>query len=230
MYTSRKKYSSITMYREDFIELEKIIRKNVKLNKKYRDSIKIRAINSEMDVSKNKIESFEVDTIKNIKSLWVTAKGWENDEIVESIDITFSSNYTELYIKGNDEIWTKGIQSKIENFLNSKKTFSNKYIPIMQTILSIAIGALTPGFIAAIIISYMNTDVLNIILSVIGFISLSFLFYFNLKGLSKYYNVISLDLRKESKFFISFSDWISIIGLAIGIISIILTAIGLFLS
>lgn len=75
MYTSRKKYSSITMYREDFIELEKIIRKNVKLNKKYRDSIKIRAINSEMDVSKNKIEGFEVDIIKNIKSLWITATG-----------------------------------------------------------------------------------------------------------------------------------------------------------
>lgn len=217
MYSFNKQYDSTSMYIEDFLELEKIIKNHVKLNPNFKDSFKIRLITNDKDIKVNTFK--KIPAAKNIVSLRVDATGWENENIIQSVYITFTKNYCGVSTKGENEIWAKGLQQKLEEFILSKKTFLNKHLSKFQMLFSLLLGGSFIIFLMKLIISLQSNIVLNTLMNGLGLFMVIFLFYLNIKIVSSHFTVISLCSKKnKSKKPISRAEWIAIIGIIIPII------------
>lgn len=205
------------MYVEDFLELEKIIKNHIMLNPNYKDSFKIRLVTHNRDIQENTFES--IPNTENIKTLWIDATGWEKSDIIQVVNIVFSKNYCEISTRGDNEVWTRGLQQKLEEFIISKQTLFNKHSSKFQNLISLFLGVFLGVFLIKVIASLNSHVILHIFMNILGLLIIISLIYLNLKVSSSRFTVLSLGSKNQkSKKSLSRSEWITIIGVIIPII------------
>lgn len=217
MYAFKKQFDGVSVYIEDLLKIERIIRANVKLNSHYKDSFEICLYTRNRRWRGNSFEDF--DNVKEVNDIIIYATGWEGKEITQSVKVVLSKGYCKISTNGVNEVWARGFQKTMEEFIGSKRTFLNKYASKIKVAISIMLGIFAGTFLKNLYISIHSTILMNITVNSIGLLLTALLIYWNFRLTIARFTTLSLKSKDGNKRpSLLLSDWIQIIGLIITLI------------
>lgn len=216
--------SSVFLYKEDLLELESLLRKNI-------DNIDARSGNLEINIDQSNksvsIKSFaelKGYDLEKTQSMSINANNWHNngEEFLndKSIRISIRPLAGDVTINGYDEVWVYGMEKKIISFLKKKRTFINKFYKAYDWMMPLLIGASLSNFFWSFIKAVYDDDNISIVTNGFMMIGIGILGYFLNKVLSRWIKFSEIHFVEKNKSKrLSVSDKIQIFGIIFAFIT-----------
>lgn len=123
MYQSILRFSKlIRLYKEDLLDLDKIIRGNLLIDQENSEYYRIRVSYKNRNIIKNSMDDLLAENLPDIVDnigIEVTAFNKQN-KVSKYLVISFSIARSEIYVSGENEVWVNGISSTLNSFFIDK--------------------------------------------------------------------------------------------------------------
>ena len=126
------------LYKNDVIQLFKIITQNIPISDRKND-IEISSNLQGISIYENSIEDYfaNKELPDKLNRLSIRVIGWSaNEEIDKTIDITFYDNYIQFNVNGFNQTWVLGVFEQIKSFLKKKRPWfwflPNQIFPMLS--------------------------------------------------------------------------------------------------
>lgn len=217
MYKSSEDYSSIQLFKEDLIELEKVFKQKFGDIDRYFLSVET----PNQNLSGESLEQLLVDSSLNIKYIsFHLYKYNENHSVEKYFNIHISKISVSVNIEGVDDIWVNGMKQFSKSLLKKKKSkilaFSN-FIPAIA-------GGIIGANASLVFFGVINNSYFSIILS-----SILLIFGIILSShriMRKVFPLVRISLKEKRQ--IDRNEVYTLLGIIIGVLGLVVSVISLF--